>query len=308
MRAESELGWKRRARRLPLLGLLGLLLAVMALAGCGANAASDPLLAAKVNGHGVTLAHYQQMLAVYRAANARSNLFSDWRTVNQRKDLGTTQQQALDYLINIELLREQLKQQHITVSQKDIDTARNTLKSQVEDDRKQLAQGPDPALQALVDAVTPDIIDLLSEQSAMQSAMLANGKAPSAHVRGIEAKDQQTARQLQQQAEGGTDFATLAKDNSQDQSTASQGGEIGTIYVGEISTDFDKAVFAPGAHPGKYVIEDIRGNFWLFEVTKVEPQALSTITDSQTQATALSAWLQEIVRPNASIEEYVTLG
>src|SRR5690349_6269699 len=67
MTVESRPGWirsMRPARLAPLLALM--MMAVMLLAGCGANAASDPLLAAKVNGHPVTLAQYQQMLALYR--------------------------------------------------------------------------------------------------------------------------------------------------------------------------------------------------------------------------------------------------
>ena len=67
MGVESGLGRIRRARLLPLLGLV--LLLTVILAGCGANAGADPLLAAKVNGHGITLAQYQQMLNLYRAAS-----------------------------------------------------------------------------------------------------------------------------------------------------------------------------------------------------------------------------------------------
>lgn len=307
--AESILGGTRRARLLPLLGLALLMVVVLAgLAGCGANAADDPVMAAEVNGHSITLAQYQQMLGVYRAVNARSNTFTDWRQVSERNDLASTQRQVLDILINIELMREQLRQQHVTVSQADIQSARTTLNTTISTDREQLKKSPDAALRALLDALTPDVVDLLSEQNALQTALQAHGKIPAVHLRGIQAKDQAAAQKLQQQAESGIDFATLARANSQNSSTGSQGGEIGVIYPGTVSPQFDQEVFGPKSHPGKYVIVPIQESYWLFELSDLGPHSLSTITDAQTESSAVSSWLDEVVRPQASIKEYIILG
>ncbi|HEX5439773.1 MAG TPA: hypothetical protein VFW76_02740, partial [Ktedonobacterales bacterium] len=94
----------------------------------------------------------------------------------------------------------------------------------------------------------------------------------------------------------------------QNRATGAQGGEIGTLYVGQISDEFDSAVFAPGVHPGKYLIQRIQNNYWLFELTDLGPHALATLGDQQTQATVVSAWLDKVVQPAASVEEYVTVG
>ena len=305
MVAESVLGWIRRAR---LAWLLGLVLLAALLAGCGANAASDPLLAAKVNGHGITLTQYQQMLALYRATNARNNLLTDWRNVSERENLASTQQQVLGILIDVELMREQLRQQHINVSAKEVQTARDTLNKEIANLSKQTEQSPDPQLQAMLDTLTPDVITILSEQEAYQAAIQQKGKAPAVHLRGIETNDLKTAQELQQKAQSGSDFGELARANSQNRATGAQGGEIGTLYVGQISDEFDNAVFAKGAHPGKYLIQHIQNNYWLFELTDLGPRALSTITDQQTQASVVSAWLDKVVQPVASVEEYVTVG
>ena len=305
MVAESVLGWIRRAR---LVWLLGLVLLAGLLAGCGANAASDPLLAAKVNGHGITLTQYQQLLALYRATNARNNLLTDWRNVSERENLASTQQQVLGILIDVELMREQLRQQHINVSAKEVQTARDTLNKEIANLSKQTEQSPDPQLQAMLDTLTPDVITILSEQEAYQAAIQQKGKAPAVHLRGIETNDLKTAQELQQKAQSGSDFGELARANSQNRATGAQGGEIGTLYVGQISDEFDNAVFAKGAHPGKYLIQHIQNNYWLFELTDLGPRALSTITDQQTQASVVSAWLDKVVQPVASVEEYVTVG
>ena len=303
--AESVHEWIRSARLLPLLALV--LLAAL-LAGCGANAANDPLLAAKVNGHGITLAQYQQMLAVYRATNARNDLLTDWRRASERDNLVSVQQQVLGILIDVELLREQLSQQHITVSQKAVQTARDTLNGQIATNRKTLEKSPDPQLKALLDALTPDVVTILAEQEAYQAAIQEKGKAPAVHLRGIETNDLQTAQQLQQKAQSGSDFAELAKANSQNRATGAQGGEIGTLFIGQISEEFDNAVFARGAHPGKYLIQQIQNNYWLFELTDLGPHALSTVSDAQTQSSVVSAWLDKVVQPAATVEEYVTVG
>ena len=303
--AESVFGWLRRARLAPLLGLV---LLVGLLAGCGANAASDPLLAAKVNGHGITLAQYQQMLALYRATNARNDFLTDWRNAAERENLGSTQKQVLGILIDVELMREQLSQQHITVTPKAIQTARDTLNSQIASNRKQLEQNPDPQLKTLLDALTPDVINILAEQEAYQAAIQEKGKAPGVHLRAIETNDLQTAEELQQKAQSGSDFAALARASSQNKATGAQGGEIGTLFIGQISDEFDSAVFAPGAHPGKYLIQHIQNNYWLFELTDIGPHALSTLGDAQSESSVVSAWLDKVVQPSASVEEYVTVG
>lgn len=307
--AESVLGWIRRIRRARLLPLLlGLMLLAALLAGCGANAASDPLLAAKVNGHGITLAQYQQLLALYRATNARNGLLTDWRSASERGNLASTQQQVLGILIDVELMREQLGQQHITVSQKAIQTARATLNGEIASLQKNNAQSSDPQLRTMLHALTPDVITFLAEQEAYQAAIQQKGKAPGVHLRGIETNDLKTAQELQQKAQSGSDFGELARTNSQNRATGAQGGEIGTLFIGQISDEFDSAVFAPGAHPGKYLIQHIQNNYWLFELTDIGPHALSTLGDAQSESSVVSAWLDKVVQPSASVEEYVTVG
>ena len=332
--AQSVLGWIRRARLLPILGMVAV---AVLLAGCGANGAADPLLAAKVNGKGITLSNYQQLLNVYRAIDkGQYSLPTDWRIASQRADLASTQKQVLDSLINIELLRQQLSQQHITVSAHEYQVARDALQGQIAADQKQLAQETDPTqralLKSLLDSITPDVISVLSQQGAMQTALQQRGKLPAVHMRGIETKDMQTAQKLQQQAESGSDFAALARANSLNKTSGAQGGELGTAFVGEISTSFaravlnelpvqaassvlgtfstqfDKAVFAHGAHPGKYVILPFQSGYWLFELTDLGPHPLSTLSNTQALDSVFAAWLTDVVFPTASIEEYVTVG
>jgi hypothetical protein len=51
-----------------------------------------------------------------------------------------------------------------------------------------------------------------------------------------------------------------------------------------------------------------QGNYWLLELTDFGPHDVSVISDTQTESNVVSAWLAQVVRPGASVEEYVTVG
>jgi len=63
---------------------------------------------------------------------------------------------------------------------------------------------------------------------------------------GGEDEDQQLAKadDLETQLRNGADFATLAKENSQDPGSAAQGGSLGDVEVGQMVPEFEEATFA----------------------------------------------------------------
>src|SRR5690348_1918830 len=63
--------------------LLGALLVMSVLSACSPNAASDPLLAGRVDGSPITLASYQRILAVYTAIDAQQEVL-DWQLPDGR--------------------------------------------------------------------------------------------------------------------------------------------------------------------------------------------------------------------------------
>lgn len=296
----------RRAPFAPL--LLGLLLLVALLAGCAPGGTADPLLAARVNGRSIALSQYQQLLAVFRASAERNLNPNDWRPASQRQALVDTERQTMDYLINNELMHEQLRQQRLSVSASDVAAAEKQLASVVESLRSQYAQSPDPSLKRLLDALTPDMVRLLSEQQAVQAVLVAKAKLPALQLRAIAVKTYQEAEDLKGKVLNGADFATLAKTYSLDKASGAQGGKIGTIYIGQITNDFDQRVFAPNARPDKYQVMNLDGGYWLFEVTDIGPKPASALTNPQVQQTALDRWLSVVVRAQASVQEYVAIA
>jgi peptidyl-prolyl cis-trans isomerase C len=115
---------------------------------------------------------------------------------------------------------------------------------------------------------------------------------------GADAAQKQQARAKAQQVlkklKGGADFATLARENSQDTGSAAKGGDLGFFPQGQMEPAFEKAAFALA--PGKIsdVVETPFG-FHIIKVTErrpphtaaleeVAPQIKQFLTGQQRQA------------------------
>jgi hypothetical protein len=288
---------------------LGALLLAAVLAGCGPAASADPLAAASVNGQTISMASYQHLLAFFKASVARGSSSgtpgqpTDWQSPDGRVGLADAQHSTLDFLINLELMRQQVQQRHIAIASADIARARASLDSAVQQAKAQ----HDPGLDALVAAVTPDVSTLLVDQQVYSTALMQNVKIPAAHLRVILVDTREQAMALEQQVEHGADFAQLARDHSQDAQSAARGGDYGTVYLGQFTPAFDSSVFL-AREPEKYVVLAVGTKFALFEVTNRTDQPLSAISDPNSAQTVFSTWLSDVVRRAANVQTYVTTG
>lgn len=313
--------------------LLAGLAASALLAGCG-GIGGDPLNAASVDGHAISLAAYQRIVSVYEISAAQQGQLVSWQTPVDRTALSRVQQAAMDFLVTAQLIHEQMLSQHVTVSPKDIQTIAKQLATQVQSGETpspsateyhtltvaaQQAARQNPAqvdLPGLI-AGRPSVADafmIFSYDEAEQSALITQLKVPQAHLRIIEVATQQTAAQLRDQVvKQHADFGELAKQNSLDKQTASSGGEIGIARVGQlgqIDPSFDTAIFGPTADyhtKTSYAIMPYQGKYLLIEISQRSTVALSSITDQQTQQATYNAWLGVVVRPAASIHQFVAV-
>lgn len=85
-------------------------------------------------------------------------------------------------------------------------------------------------------------------------------------------EDEQKARDLRAEAEGGSDFAALARENSIDPGAAN-GGDLGFFSKGMMVPEFEGAAFALG-EPGA-ISEPVKSQFG-WHVIKLEEKRLST--------------------------------
>ena len=79
------------------------------------------------------------------------------------------------------------------------------------------------------------------------------------HARHILAKSEDQARKIIQKLDQGSDFSTLAKEKSTDDTTASEGGDLGWFQSGQTIQPFAAAV--AGLEKGNYTKEPVHTQF-----------------------------------------------
>lgn len=313
----------------PALVVVGLLASAI-LSGCGA-AGGGALSAASVNGQSVSLAAYQRMLSIYEVFAAQQGQTVSWQTPTDRATLGQVQQTALDFLISAQLAHQQIQQLHLTVDPKVVTAANKQLASQVQSldtpgsamhtmavaAAQAAKQNPAKVDLAALIGGSPSVADafmLLGYSEVEQSTLVAHVKVPQAHLRAIEVASQKQADSIENQiTQHHADFGALAKQYSLDTQNASSGGEYGTVYVGQLSQidpSFDRAIFGPRADyhaKTSYVTVPYQGKFILLEITQRATIALSSLTDPQAQQNTYTAWFAIVIRPAATIQQYVAV-
>ena len=131
------------------------------------------------------------------------------------------------------------------------------------------------------------------------------------HVRGILAGSRYDAEAIRAKIVAGEDFATLAKDFSQDSASAANGGDIGWTGNNTISNRIVAGLALPlesGAvsQPGADSTVQTKGGFWLVKVlNKDENRELDDNTRQTLKNGLLDNWITEKMK-NDSVETLLT--
>lgn len=295
------------------LGALGLLV----LAGCGGTTGADPLLAARINGHPVTLGLYDSMVRFTTAEYALQGHFSDLQSPTGRQNLNASGQTAMNWLINGELAREQLAANHLHVTadeQKSAQTFLDDYKSQIQQELEM--QPNNLAMQQLQASLTPDVQRIIVERLANEQALADQVSLPTAHLRAIFTNTRAEADDLLKQVQQGADFGTLARDHSTDAPSAAKYGDLGTVYigqdapaasVGQLTSALTTQVFAPGAHPPKDFVVPAGPQFALVEIMQRGNAQVPQADRAGMGVTEVETWLSTVVQPQAGVDQYVAL-
>lgn len=296
---------QRRSRRAGLYtGMLLALAAIFVLSGCSSTAPSGPLAAATVNGHTIPLDDYEQVLAYAEAASSQGGPYN-WQALNGRNNSANLQSQVLQFLVNLELMREALADNHVSLSAKELQVA----EKQFDDNLKAGETSSDPSTQAQVKAQLPYVTGrvryLLSEQTATEAKLISILSLWTVHLHDIIVSSKDKADELLTQLKGGADFATLATATN---STTVDGGDYGTVWYGQLPDAFTEPLFGKNPDkdtPPQYNIVAYNGEYVVVEVTDKKQQRLSTETDTSTQTTIFAGWLQTVYYDKSSHQQYV---
>lgn len=300
----------RRAITMRGVGAAILLLSTLALGltACAPSAESDPIAAMRVNGTTVSLSSYQQLLALFDASAALQGSGGSspiaWQSPGDRKTLLSARTETINFFTNTLIIKQQLDTQHISVTQTDIQAATAQLNAQIAQARAQYTSNPsNTGLKALLDAATPDAIKWLAKQQAYTVVLAEKGSVPTAQTRGILLSTKAQVDTLMAAIKSGQDFATLAKAHSLDTTTAAKGGDLGTIYPGQLIAGFDTAVFKNLKGTGVVVVA-LGSGYGIFDITGRSTAPLSALKNSQTQQQYLTSWVTNVLTPEAKVDLY----
>jgi hypothetical protein len=328
-------GRSGRTYGLPLVALLATL--AICLAACD-GVGSDPLSAASVDGHPISMTAYQRIVDLLKVVRAVQGQPIDWQSPQGRTALASAQAQALSYLTQAELIDEKVQGQRLKVSAKDVGTNVQSLSAtfhgwaqqvpsnaQVSDLVAAAAQAEKaarhaPSLSALL-AGRPSVSDsvlILALEQTEGNLLYANAKVPTAHVRLLETSTQQEANRLKTQVETHkADFGQLLQQHPLDLGNGPQNSDFSQVYVGELSQlaqPLDPAIFGKSADyrsKTSYVVVPLQSGknarYALCEVSQRDWTPVSKVSDPQMRSQVFNAWLAVVVQPAASIQQYVAV-
>jgi parvulin-like peptidyl-prolyl isomerase len=122
------------------------------------------------------------------------------------------------------------------------------------------------------------------------------------------------AQDILQQLSDGADFATLAKENSQDSATKDSGGNLGTLTSGTSTGAYVSYVFDANTQVGQ-ISQPIQtkdssttGAYWLYQIVSAQPNRDFTAEDQNTLINAaFSDWANTVIDDPSNVIDQVTL-
>lgn len=291
------------------------LAAAVSLAGCGSSDQAGSDDAAVVNGTAIPLEqleHASKALETAQAANG------------QTVDAGTASRQALQSLIQSQIVIDGAKREGIEISDADVDNQIKQYEQQAASNNQKLddvlqQQGitrDDLRDRARVDLVIQRLGDKLvpgkSDAELNAEVTARRGEFLQVQARHVLVKDEATAKKVRGDLEKNGDWATAAK-QSQDPGSKDKGGELGYISKGQTVPEFDKTLYelaeqgnckgASGACESP-ISQPVKSQFgWhVLQVTGVRLPELSQIRQQlegqdlvQRRQTALQDWYKELL-------------
>jgi parvulin-like peptidyl-prolyl isomerase len=231
--------------------------------------------------------------------------------------LTTAPDDALTQMIDDELIREKAQELGIVVTDDDVTNAINSDLQQIATqsqtsttitDTQQATPVPQSDLDkiyqkaldamGLSDAAFRSIIkqNLISQQVQDQLASQVVTTGLVIHVQLIQTDTQEQADAAKARIDAGEDFAIVAKDVSTDTTTADNGGDLGWVTVGQLSSRYGEPVEAKAfsLDAGKMDIVQSNGSFFVVQMLeRNENGPLPADILTQRQNSALSDWLQQ---------------
>lgn len=266
------------------------------------TAAREEPLAAKVNGQPILLADYQKQVARFEAAMAGQGF--DLESEDGQAMIAQMRRQVLDSMIERVLIAQAAAREGVIVSEEELTAA---IQESIEEGGGQASFEEWLRTNDLTyeDFAKEIRFQLLAQAIFERITASVPITAEQVHARHILVGTEEEAQVILTRLQAGEDFATLAKERSQDENTREAGGDLGFFSQGQlISPEVEEAAFAlsPGQISG--VVRSQFGYHIIQVLERILDRPLPPEIWNALKEQAFARWLQE-QRDNAIIERFI---
>jgi parvulin-like peptidyl-prolyl isomerase len=258
-------------------------------------------LAARVNGQGVPLDMFSRQAAQAQAAMIQNGL--DPKSATGQESLKSLKQQVLDQMVNDVIIAQQAEYQGIKITDDDL----NVRLAQMIQDAGSVDKLNDYLTKnqmTLGDLCTQMRANLLSEIMFSRITAPFPTAVEQVHLRQILVSTPALAQTLRDRARKGEDFAALAKQYSMDETSKTNGGDLGWVPKGVLDPRLDAVIFDIPVGQVSDVITTSFGYHVVQVTEKDKSRALPPELLQDTRQRAFLEWLKA-VRESVKIERFV---
>lgn len=259
-------------------------------------------LAARVNGQPIYLVDYERQVAQYQDALTASG--TDPNSSEGQQRLLQMRRQILDWMIEQVLIEQAAAGTGITVSEEEVDAA----VAQIVQDA-----GSEEAFRERLERSGMTLQDLRAQLRAelLRARVLEHvqatvpERAEQVHARHILVDTRERAEALLSQIQAGADFAQLARQYSQDESTRDAGGDLGWFPRGVLlAPEVEEAAFSLQAGQVSLVVQSQFGYHIVQTLERKQDEPIRQDHRQLLQDRAVQSWLESLWN-QAIIERFV---
>lgn len=259
-------------------------------------------LAARVNGQPIYLVDYERQVAQYQDALASSGV--EIASPEGQERLRRMRAQILEWMIEQVLIEQAAAGMGITVGEEEVDAA----VAQIVQDA-----GSEEAFQERLERSGMTLQDLWAQlrTELLRARVLEEvqktvpERAEQVHARHILVDTPERAESIRRQLEAGADFAQLARQYSQDESTRNAGGDLGWFPRGVLlAPEVEEAAFSLQAGEVGPVVQSRFGYHIVQTLERKQDEPISPEHRQLLQDRAVQSWLESLWN-QAVIERFV---
>ncbi len=259
-------------------------------------------LAARVNGQPIYLVDYERQVAQYQDALAASGV--DIASPEGQERLRQMRAQILEWMIEQVLIEQAAAGMGITVSEEEIRAAVSQI---VQDAGSEEAfrERLERSGMTLADLQVQLRAELLRARVLEQVQKTVPERAEQVHARHILVDTRERAEALLGQIQAGADFAQLARQYSQDESTRDAGGDLGWFPRGVLlAPEVEEVAFSLQAGQVGPVVQSRFGFHIVQTLERKQDEVISPEHRQLLQDRAVQSWLESLWK-QAVIERFL---